>query len=170
MLPPGVKKRPNEYDHAQGCPKDSDRILSLWQPWASACFLSYRCIDIVKTIETRGFGTDYRGRLWIHAAKKKNKEVARAIGHMATSFPGIYDGLPDKQLPFGAVIGSVMLVDIVPTEMIRNSLSDVERAWGNYAVGRKAWILEKPELLPKPIPFSGSQGPRKCAPFLERAA
>lgn len=25
MLPKGVKKRPNEYDHAQGCPADKKK-------------------------------------------------------------------------------------------------------------------------------------------------
>lgn len=43
------------------------KALTLWQPWASLIALG------VKTIETRGWSTNYRGPLAIHAAKRPPK-------------------------------------------------------------------------------------------------
>lgn len=47
------------------CPMTDVRALTLWQPWASLVAVG------AKTIETRGWSTDYRGPLLIHAAKRK---------------------------------------------------------------------------------------------------
>ena len=47
----------------EGDKKDNMLCLSMHQPWAS--LLVYG----IKRVEGRGWNTDFRGRLWIHAGK-----------------------------------------------------------------------------------------------------
>lgn len=45
------------------------KAITLWQPWASLIACG------AKTIETRSWGTPYRGPLAIHASKRMNQEL-----------------------------------------------------------------------------------------------
>lgn len=45
------------------------KAISLWQPWASLIAAG------VKSIETRGWPTNYRGQIAIHAAKRPRRSV-----------------------------------------------------------------------------------------------
>ncbi len=49
------------------------KLITLWQPWASAMSLS------MKRIETRSWGTDYRGPLAIHAALTWGRSCKEAL-------------------------------------------------------------------------------------------
>jgi hypothetical protein len=126
------------------------RALSLWQPWATLVAAG------VKQYETRGWMTNYRGELAIHASKRWTKAEQQAWRNFHFVFPGLLDGLPTP--PLGAVLCIVKLVDVVPTDKVRYGLSEWERAFGNYAPGRYAWKLEITEVLKVPIPASGMQG------------
>lgn len=147
------------------------KALSLWQPWASAIVLGW------KRVETRHWSTRYRGALAIHAAKRwtaKEREdwaaLSRAEGFDASSY----------ELPLGALIATVCLVDVVPTEKLVGEISDQEQRWGNYAPGRFGFVFEGLIKLPEPVPFKGMQGffdvpdalvtPSMAAPPLDRAA
>ena len=52
-------------------------------------------------------------------------------------------------LPYGAVIGKVTLVDCLPLEELAGYALDTprERAFGNWSPGRYGWILSNPCLL-----------------------
>lgn len=122
---------------------DSWTVLSLTQPWAAAIF------DGRKAVETRGWRTNYRGRLYIQAAKgfpKYAKEFAAEEG---------YD---PKTLPVGVILGHVCLVDVQPTSKASTLVSALEMHWGDYSERRFAWFMRDPVLLDEPIPAKGSLG------------
>ena len=61
-------------------------------------------------------------------------------------------------LPLGAVVGTVEIVDCVPVEEIADTLTERERALGDFSPGRFAWVLRNPVMFEKPIPARGQQG------------
>jgi hypothetical protein len=125
------------------------KCISLWQPWASAIPLG------LKRIETRGWSTNVRGRIGIHAAKRWTLDIRQFIAQRRDLFPG---ELPE-QLPLGAVIATAVLVDVQPTEvLLARGVSGIERAYGDFRPGRFGWILEDVVALKKPIEVSGMQG------------
>lgn len=145
------------------------KALSLWQPWASAIALG------AKRIETRGWATDYRGPLLIHAARTTvGIELVR--GDVSTwdlwrrvLGLGVNDSVagPLAALTRGALIARCELVDCVATgdtESIRaaarqtgEKYSSLERELGDYTRGRWAWLLRKVQPLAKPIPMRAYQ-------------
>jgi hypothetical protein len=79
--------------------------------------------------------THYRGRILIQASLQVEREEARKLK------------LDPDELPTGAIVGSVEVVDCV-----RNAKSKwaIRRQWH--------WILKNPRVLTKPIPFKGKLG------------
>lgn len=126
--------------------------LSLWQPWAMLIAIG------AKEYETRHWNTSYRGELVIHAAKKRDAETLAALHTLQES--GVLARMPQRWSPlhFGCALCIVTLTDCIPTEIIRESLSVQERAFGNYSSGRYAWKLENVRAFPQPIPIRGQQG------------
>jgi hypothetical protein len=166
------------------------KLISLWQPWATAMALNVKCN------ETRSWRTSYRGWLAIQASKGglsktelrelcRHPEFMKALGWEHSMLP--LSALCET-LPFGQIIAVVKLTDCVPMDLCgecdgcgwseggsalqtlcRNcagggivprghSLSERERAFGSYEIGRFAWITEDCFRLPKPIPFRAKQG------------
>lgn len=121
------------------------RAISLWQPYASAVAL------LLKGIETRGWSTDYRGPLAIHAARR--------FGGAEKRFAQVEHGLGrlPARLPLGAVICVVDLVDVRPTHELVLTIGAIEKLYGNYEPGRFGWMLDNVRVLPEPIPFIGRQ-------------
>lgn len=119
------------------------RALTVYQPYAFAIVAG------LKHYETRKHRVHIRERIALHAAKGAPKfvtmEAAVALPENAT-------------LHYGAVIGTVEIVDCVPVEEIRDSLTEREEALGDYSPGRFAWVLENPVMFEHPIPVSGHQG------------
>lgn len=152
------------------------RALTLTQPWASLV------AGGAKRIETRSWKTRYRGPLAIHAAKGlgglPDEQTERGLAELCHSEPFesalaeiIRPTFATGELPRGAFVAVAELVDIVPTARINFAMTVVgidlpeeierERAFGNYAVGRFAWILDRVRPLSAPLPFSGSLGLRR---------
>lgn len=92
-----------------------------------------------KRIENRGWVTNYRGPLLIHAGKSRSDLGA------AWEYPGIPDPVT---LPFGMAVGIVQLVDVVPLAKV---------AGRPYAEGPYCWIVESPEAI-EPVSLAGRQG------------
>lgn len=119
------------------------KAYTVYQPYAFATVAG------IKHYETRPRRTSIRGRVAVHAAKGKPRFVTLAVD-MA---------LPETmKLHFGAVIGTVEIVDCVPVEEIADTLTERERALGDYSPGRFAWVLRNPVMFSKPIPARGQQG------------
>jgi hypothetical protein len=104
-------------------------IISIRQPWASAIF------HADKDVENRSWFTDYRGRLWIHAA--------RTLDH--DHDPRLRFLLDD--LPLGVILGSVELVDVV---------TDSRSSWAQRDAFH--WLLADPRTLATPIARRGRPG------------
>lgn len=139
------------------------RALTLTQPWASLVALGQ------KRIETRSWSTPYRGPVAIHAAKG-----LQSIGGEA-ALPGLCYQEPFRQalfgdvwyppgrifelIPRGVVVAVVDLVDVTKTgEAWSVQPDERELAFGDYAPGRFAWVLDNLRRLEAPLPCRGALG------------
>lgn len=134
------------------------RCISLWQPYATAIAIG------IKRIETRGWSTNYRGPLLIHAAKRWSRNqiefatTERALGRLP------------KRVPLGAIVAICELVDVQHTLDLETQVSAIERIYGDYRPGRFGWMLDNVRSLAEPIPYIGRQGFFNVPDELVRAA
>lgn len=121
------------------------KVLSTQEPYASLISNGY------KSIETRSWGTKYRGDILIHASQGKkflklinNYEVLEIINGM--------------EMMFGNIVCIAKLSDcIYMDDNFLNSIKNKhqEHILGIYENGRYAWILEDIRILKKPIIAKG---------------
>lgn len=137
------------------------RALTVNQPYADAI------VKGIKKYETRSRRTNIRGRVAIHAGKKILKSPGlfrrlwELLGGDTAQYGGSWlhhleSGVRSKR--FGAVIGTVEIVDCVPIEEIVDKLSETERLLGDYSPGRFAWVLKNPRKFSTTIPARGQLG------------
>jgi activating signal cointegrator 1 len=142
------------------------KAISLWQPWASLIATG------AKTIETRSWSTRYRGPIAIHAAKRRNIDelihhlsmwtfqgglaplVGKPLDLTGRSWPGVKHG----HLPFGAIVAVAELYEVHRTDDLSLGIIDTDRPFGDFRLGRFAWMLRNVQALEEPIPWRGSQG------------
>lgn len=136
------------------------KALTLTQPWGSLVAL------LQKTIETRSWGTHYRGELAIHAAKGYTDDDR----YITTTEPFVtaLGGLRPVDLPFGKVVAVVTLVncykftsfteDSVLEKSGRGVYPPYEADFGNYEPGRYGLMFENIIPLKQPVPARGMQG------------
>jgi hypothetical protein len=139
------------------------RILTLTQPWATLVAIG------AKRIETRGWRTPYTGDVAIHAAKGLGA-VGGARGLEALCATDPFDrvlarhGLAVGDLPRGAVVCVARLERCVRMSgELRGLVHEIgltaqEHAFGHYAPGRWAWLLDDVRPLERPVPMRGSLG------------
>lgn len=150
------------------------KAITLTQPWATLVAIG------AKRIETRSWRTPYRGPLAIHAAQGLKpvggflglkdmcwSEPFRSVLKQSGAWPEETDFPP---FPLGAIIAVCELRDVriigvelngVPTIAADDMLTATpilgnERAFGNYAAGRYAWLLANVRALPEPIRATGA--------------
>ena len=135
------------------------KIISLWEPWATLMALGK------KRIETRSWRTPYVGWLAIHASKGglSKADLRRAL--QEDRFSGALAG--ESPSP-GCIVAVVYLVSCEETAArghIRGVFdlwpeldTPAERAFGNYEIGRYAWVTGRLFRLPTPIPYRAHQG------------
>lgn len=136
------------------------KCISLWQPWASLCVIG------AKQFETRGWATRYRGPLLIHAAQKWTPDLRRILVQEPFHEVLASAGYAALELPRGAIIGAVDLVEIHMTARgqiyVRDSdewetVPEPESRFGDFGIGRYAWRLANPCRFRSPIPYRGLQ-------------
>ena len=111
-----------------------------------------------KDVENRDWPTKYRGRIYIHRAKSKDRDGLRWLmrhrhelglcelpGHIFTELGNLYSA----DLRMGAIVGEVDIVDCVTKSNSR------------WFFGRYGFVLANPEAYEKPIPCRGMPGPFK---------
>jgi hypothetical protein len=130
------------------------KALSLLQPWASLL------AGGEKRVETRSWHTSHRGRIAIHASKAFRDEdrmlaIQTKAFYQSLSRLG-FDNTSD--LPLGSIVGVGSLVEMQPCVAIVKTLSDKELEFGNYSMGRWAWMFVDLCMFQKPIPCRGRQG------------
>lgn len=144
------------------------KALTLTQPWATLVAIG------AKKIETRSWGTNYRGPLAIHAGAgfgpaggKRGYQAlcaeepfnATLTAYMqAEVAKGITPLEAANLIPLGAIVALVNL-DYVERILSPHDIPDEpERSFGNYELGRYAWHLTLLRKFDKPIPAKGAQG------------
>lgn len=112
------------------------KAITIRQPYA------WLIVNGIKDIENRTWETKYRGPVYIHAGlKRPTKQLMDAL----EAKHGIT--IPDDELDFGAIIGSVELVDCVITHSSR---------W--FIAGHNGFVLRKPRVIFPGIPYTGKLG------------
>lgn len=129
------------------------KVLTLTEPWAMLMALD------LKRIETRSWYTSYRGPMAIHAAKgfpRSAIELCReepfltALVKAGIRTPG--------DLPRGAIIAVVDLVDCLETGIWSFVPPEPELSFGDFSQGRFAWFTENVRRLKVPLPCKGALG------------
>lgn len=151
------------------------RGLTLWQPWASLVATGH------KRIETRSWGTKFRGVVAIHAAKKRpptsdyQPDTPALIPSLTVEAMMQALGTGDfEALPRGAILALARLTNCVqlPPEFTTALVCPACVAWlgssshhqtqehifGDYQPGRWCWVLEDVARLELPYYSGGKQG------------
>ncbi len=145
-------------------------VISLWQPWATLVVLGE------KAFETRSWAAQHRGRLLIHASKRKSQEqmdIMRSRPFLPVlTAAGYKIHRASCDLPTGAIIGEVDLTWSASAESIAAKLreesnlilehighpGEQELAFGDFSPGRSAWALNDAVRYDHVIPARGFQG------------
>lgn len=125
-------------------------VLSVKQPWA------WLILGGQKDVENRGWRTNYRGRLFIHASAEIDNNYGNGLYYLCGRAEAAKRDFPYKvaadlprafvrDLPRGGIIGAVTLVDIAATSP--------SPWWDGIGL---AWVLAEPESL-NLIPCKGRQ-------------
>lgn len=129
------------------------KTISIKQPWASLiCTASEDDPQLgIKDIENRTWPTKFRGRVLVHASAKK---IASPFDLLTNEQ---YDSISQENriiannsLEYGAIIGSVEIVDCV----VNHPSIWAEKASGHYPFPKQViynWVLANPVLFAKPI-------------------
>lgn len=113
--------------------------ISVRQPWASLIVCG------LKSVELRTWATDYKGPLYIHAAKRLDDHAMRRF--------------MVEDPPRGCLIGTVELVEVEKLTSPRwHELAVQHLNNGPYASGLYAWHLAEPRQMGEVIPYSGVRG------------
>lgn len=112
------------------------KAITIKQPWASLIVAG------LKDIENRSWKTNFRGRVLIHAGKTVSKNGWREMNQKQIDVAANSKmvGAKFNELPFGAIIGSVEIVDCVKNH---TSLWAIDGDWN--------WVLANPVMFPEPI-------------------
>lgn len=111
------------------------RAISITQPWASLVALG------LKRIETRSWGTNFRGIIAIHATKHMNAVAGQlhVLLHMVDILP--------EYIPLGSIIAVATVREVYPTRLTPKDLPESERMFGDFGPGRFAWLLDNVHAL-----------------------
>lgn len=141
------------------------QALTIWQPWAQLLAIG------AKRHETRGWPTNHRGPIAIHAGarwladeaglcwRRPYREALERAGFAVPDPKPVGRRFP-RFLPLGAVIAVAELVDCVPCWPVPEGVlaDDRELVFGDWGPGRFGFLFADPILLPEPVPVVGKQG------------
>lgn len=147
------------------------RALTLTQPWASLVAIG------AKSIETRSWGTSYRGPLAIHASKRfpvedrdlfQEEPFWSALRRPDPRYPGSPRFEDWYSLPIGAIVAVANLHRVERIHVNGDGRSGLARSeilvgepelsFGDYLPGRFGWVLSNVHPLPEPVPCRGALG------------
>lgn len=128
------------------------KAVTLYPTWAVLIAIE------AKGYETRSWGTSHRGPIAITSSARITDDDRQFFDH-ESYFPILsaagFRRLED--LPLAGVLCTALLTGVFSTADVRGSLSEQERAFGNYGDGRFAWRLEGVERFKEPIPCVGNR-------------
>lgn len=112
------------------------KAITIKQPWASLI------VHGIKDIENRTWRTNFRGRVLIHAACSHGRKFSVNLTDAQTkaAFATIAKDTMSGSLSFGAIIGSVKIIDCVQNH---------PSIWAEKGVYN--WVLANPIFYERPI-------------------
>lgn len=118
--------------------------LSIQQPWA------WLIVNGYKDVENRSWGTPYRGKVLIHASKR------RITRHEETYFTNlcVKHGVPRpwEDMLYGGIVGIAEITDCVRfNEAAKKGLTS---PWFVQQPGNVGWVLKNAQ----PLPFLACKG------------
>ncbi|HEY8560468.1 MAG TPA: ASCH domain-containing protein [Pyrinomonadaceae bacterium] len=122
------------------------KALSIKQPWAHAI------LHLGKDIENRDWSTNIRGTIALHASKTMTADELKAFIYVAIDIADaellrqMMHQLDKKQMPFGAIVGTVEIVGCV------------KQSKSPWFFGDFGFELKNPKPLKEPIPCKGALG------------
>ena len=117
------------------------KCLSLRQPYAELVAAGR------KTIETRKWNTNFRGKFLIHSSKTIDNETSTSLN------------IDCSRLTKGAIIGVACLYDVKKYTSKEDFLADkVAHLSDNFSNPKYGFLLKDAEKLNKPIPLIGRLG------------
>ena len=123
------------------------KAINIHQPWASLIALSE------KHYETRNWKPQHRGPIIIHASKSFSKAEQALLQTEPFKSVLARHGIESiTQFPTGRPVAIATLKVAYMVEEITDKLTATERAFGDFRVGRYAWLLENVQSLRQPIP------------------
>lgn len=147
------------------------KAITLWQPWGTLWAADE------KFYETRSWATSYRGLMAIHAAARSPKlgvytfNDAKSLYQLISSLKDI--GVVPEEMPNAKAAEFILRSDVLPTgavigqgdligchlidEAFVSKLSEKEKMFGDFTLGRYAWEMRGKELFENPIPVKGGQ-------------
>jgi hypothetical protein len=135
------------------------KSLTLFQPWASLVAAGVKCV------ETRSWGTSYRGDLAIHASKRWDDGLADAWRDAAENTRRCW-GLAFRppawiaagNLPLARTLGCVVaVVTLADCRPMTDAPDAQEALFGTFGTGRWGWTLANLRSLAEPVPVTGRQ-------------
>lgn len=122
----------------------------MWQPWATLVVKGHKCI------ETRDYPpplTIQGQRVAVYATK------TRLELHNCDHWPFSLYLTEENDCPLGCIVGTVVIDSCLQVDHDgRRDISEIERAFGDYRIGRWAWGLIDPVEFTTPIPRSPAWG------------
>lgn len=134
--------------------------LTLTQPWATLMAIG------AKVNETRGWRTHYRGWFAIHAGKgfPRGCQELCFLEPFKSALAAAGYHHPDE-LPRGRILAVTELIDCIQITLYEHGrVRDPERSFGDYSVGRYAFVTEGVRRLRNPIAMRGLQRFQKIPP------
>ena len=121
------------------------KVITIREPFATLIK------DKVKIYETRSWKTNYRGEIYIHAAKIRSKA---SNANIASTY------LKSRENPEHIICNCLLKNCIYMDEDFINEVKKNKEEYnsGHYEVGRFAWQLEVIEVLKEPIYAKGQLG------------
>jgi hypothetical protein len=141
---------------------DKGMCMSMWQPWAGLV------ISGAKRLEGRVWKSDFRGRLWIHAASKSLEEDERLEIE-----ENILQANPDAKIPTSypqsCLLGCIDVIDMISHEELLQRREAYERLLAEgiapaphveYYIHEEnesdyAFVCLRPKQLTMPLAMSG---------------
>src|ERR1019366_3510272 len=127
------------------------KAITLTQPWAQLVATGQ------KKVETRSWKTAYRGTLAIHSGKTVPAWAKQAIAERRDLNAAMF-GMHGFPVPMGCIVAVVKLSGIIQVTGAQWEVDEQERPYGDYSIGRYAWILTDLRRLPTPIECKGAMG------------
>ncbi len=122
------------------------KALTVKQPWASMISVGAKCV------ETRTWGTRYRGTIAIHAGKSWDAYQSQKLA--AEPCLNLF---PDPKPILGAIICVATLIECGPADhMLAQYGTEHDEELGNYGPEMWGWALQNVTPI-DPIPCMGAQ-------------